>query len=177
MLDGTRKSYIRLHRKLLDHSLFKDKPVAWLKIWIYILLRANWRESTPLVVSQCDLIGRSQSSQISAFPRLLGYTDLHEKRFKPRIRAQRIKDRVTAPGPNVVPIVDKALFQPFKRLVLLTEDAEGRRDRGGIGRLRGRCLLQIFPGPRLVARQCVSPGEGGEIVRGRERARKALANL
>jgi hypothetical protein len=45
-IDGGGKGYIRLHRKLLDHPLFKDKPVAWLKIWIYILLRANWREST-----------------------------------------------------------------------------------------------------------------------------------
>jgi hypothetical protein len=44
-IDGSRKGYIRLHRKLLDHPLFTDKPIAWLKIWLYILLRANWRES------------------------------------------------------------------------------------------------------------------------------------
>jgi hypothetical protein len=44
-IDGSGKGYIRLHRKLLDHPLFKDKPAAWLKIWLYILLRANWRES------------------------------------------------------------------------------------------------------------------------------------
>ena len=42
---GSGKGYIRLHRKLLEHPLFKDKPAAWLKIWLYILLRANWRES------------------------------------------------------------------------------------------------------------------------------------
>jgi hypothetical protein len=45
-IDGGGKGYIRLHRKLLDHPLFKDKPAAWLKIWMYILLRANWRESS-----------------------------------------------------------------------------------------------------------------------------------
>jgi hypothetical protein len=44
-IDGSGKGYIRLHRKLLEHPLFKDKPVAWLKIWLYILMRANWRES------------------------------------------------------------------------------------------------------------------------------------
>jgi hypothetical protein len=44
-IDGSSKGYIRLHRKILEHPLFKDKPVAWFKIWIYILLRANWRES------------------------------------------------------------------------------------------------------------------------------------
>ena len=44
-IDGSGKGYIRLHRKLLEHPLFKDKPAAWLKIWLYILLRANWRES------------------------------------------------------------------------------------------------------------------------------------
>ena len=44
-IDGSGKGYIRLHRKILDNPLFKDKPPAWLKIWIYILLRANWRES------------------------------------------------------------------------------------------------------------------------------------
>jgi hypothetical protein len=44
-IDGSGKGYIRLHRKLLEHALFRDKPAAWLKIWLYILLRANWRES------------------------------------------------------------------------------------------------------------------------------------
>lgn len=44
-IDGSGKGYIQLYRSLLDHSLFKDKPEGWLKIWIYILLRANWRES------------------------------------------------------------------------------------------------------------------------------------
>ena len=45
-IDGSGKGYIYLHRKLLDNPLFKDKPAAWFKIWIFILLRANWREST-----------------------------------------------------------------------------------------------------------------------------------
>jgi hypothetical protein len=44
-IDGSGKGYIRVHRKLLEHPLFKNKPPAWLKIWLYILLRANWRES------------------------------------------------------------------------------------------------------------------------------------
>jgi hypothetical protein len=44
-IDGSNKGYIRLHRKLLDHPLFSEKPIAWLKIWLYILLRVNWRES------------------------------------------------------------------------------------------------------------------------------------
>src|ERR1700719_2563045 len=44
-IDGSGRGYIRLHRKLLEHPLFKDKPAAWLKIWLYILMRANWRES------------------------------------------------------------------------------------------------------------------------------------
>jgi len=44
-IDGSGKGYICLHRKLLEHPLFKDKPLAWLKIWIFILLRANWRAS------------------------------------------------------------------------------------------------------------------------------------
>lgn len=44
-IDGSTKGYIRLHRKLLDHPLFTYKPIAWLKIWLYILPRANWRES------------------------------------------------------------------------------------------------------------------------------------
>lgn len=62
-IDGTGKGYIRLHRKLLDHPLFTDKPVAWLKIWLYILLRANWRESEfrprqgePIVVPAGSLV-------------------------------------------------------------------------------------------------------------------------
>jgi hypothetical protein len=44
-IDASAKGYIRLHRKILDNPLFTDKPPAWLKIWIYILARANWRES------------------------------------------------------------------------------------------------------------------------------------
>ena len=44
-IDGGSKGFIHLHRKILDNPLFKDKPAAWFKIWIYILLRANWRES------------------------------------------------------------------------------------------------------------------------------------
>src|SRR6266852_4199035 len=44
-IDGSCKGYVRLHRKILENALFKDKPAAWFKIWVYILLRANWRES------------------------------------------------------------------------------------------------------------------------------------
>jgi hypothetical protein len=44
-IDGSGKGYIRLYRQLLEHPLFKDKPAAWFKIWVYILMRANWRES------------------------------------------------------------------------------------------------------------------------------------
>jgi hypothetical protein len=44
-IDGSGKGYVRLYRKILENPLFKDKPAAWFKIWIFILLRANWRES------------------------------------------------------------------------------------------------------------------------------------
>jgi hypothetical protein len=44
-IDGSGKGYVRLYRKLLDHPLFTDKPAGWLKIWIFILLRANWQET------------------------------------------------------------------------------------------------------------------------------------
>ncbi|HEY7338962.1 MAG TPA: hypothetical protein VH639_28995 [Bryobacteraceae bacterium] len=44
-IDGGSKGYVRLHRKILDNPLFKNKPAGWFKIWIFILLRANWRES------------------------------------------------------------------------------------------------------------------------------------
>ena len=44
-IDGSNTGYVRLHRKLLDNPLFRDKPEGWFKIWIYILLRANWKES------------------------------------------------------------------------------------------------------------------------------------
>src|SRR6266852_6270439 len=45
VIDGSCKGYVRLYRKILENPLFKDKPAAWFKIWVYILLRANWRES------------------------------------------------------------------------------------------------------------------------------------
>ena len=45
-IDGSGKGYIRLHRKLLENPIFTSKPPEWFKIWIFILLRANWREST-----------------------------------------------------------------------------------------------------------------------------------
>jgi hypothetical protein len=45
-IDGSGKGYIRLHRKLLENPIFTNKPVEWFKIWIFILLRVNWREST-----------------------------------------------------------------------------------------------------------------------------------
>jgi hypothetical protein len=44
-IDGAGKGYILLYRSLLETPLFKNKPAAWLKIWLYILLQANWRES------------------------------------------------------------------------------------------------------------------------------------
>ena len=62
-IDGSGKGYVRLYRKLLEHPLFKDKPAAWLKIWIFILLRVNWRESEfrggqgePIVVPAGSLV-------------------------------------------------------------------------------------------------------------------------
>lgn len=44
-IDRSNKGYVRLYRNLLDDPIFRDKPPGWLKIWIYIQLRANWRES------------------------------------------------------------------------------------------------------------------------------------
>jgi hypothetical protein len=45
-IDGSSKGYIRLRRKLLENPIFTSKPSEWLKIWIFILLPVNWREST-----------------------------------------------------------------------------------------------------------------------------------
>jgi hypothetical protein len=44
-IDGAGMGYVRLYRKIIENPLFKDKPAALFKIWVYILLRANWRES------------------------------------------------------------------------------------------------------------------------------------
>jgi hypothetical protein len=44
-IDGSGKGYVRLYRKMLDNPLFTDKPAGWFKIWIFILLRANWQET------------------------------------------------------------------------------------------------------------------------------------
>jgi len=44
-IDGAGIGYIRLYRKIIENALFKNKPAAWFKIWIYILIRANWRGS------------------------------------------------------------------------------------------------------------------------------------
>jgi hypothetical protein len=62
-INGSGKGYIRLQRELLDNPIFKDKPPGWLKIWLYILLRANWRDSVfrprqgePMVVPAGSLI-------------------------------------------------------------------------------------------------------------------------
>lgn len=41
----TTSGYIRLHRKLIENPLWHQMPEAWLKIWIGILLRANFRPS------------------------------------------------------------------------------------------------------------------------------------
>src|ERR1700674_2192738 len=42
-IDGGARGYVRFYRKLIDSPLFTDKPAAWLKIWIFILLRVNYR--------------------------------------------------------------------------------------------------------------------------------------
>src|ERR1041385_7234949 len=44
-IDGSHKGDVRLHRNLLNDPIFTDKPAAWLKIWIYIQIAANWCES------------------------------------------------------------------------------------------------------------------------------------
>src|SRR5690348_2042344 len=38
-----RTGWIRLHRSLLDHPLMEQLPAAWLRIWVAILLNANWK--------------------------------------------------------------------------------------------------------------------------------------
>jgi hypothetical protein len=37
--------WIRLPRALLEHALWTDTPQPWLRTWIYILLRANWKST------------------------------------------------------------------------------------------------------------------------------------
>src|SRR5712692_1677981 len=63
VIDGSCKGYVRLYRKVLENPLFKDKPATWFKIWIYILLRVNWRESVfrprqgePIIVPAGSLV-------------------------------------------------------------------------------------------------------------------------
>jgi len=38
-----RTGWIRLHRSMLDHPLMEQLPAAWFRIWVAILLSANWK--------------------------------------------------------------------------------------------------------------------------------------
>ena len=40
-----RKGFVRIYRKMIENPLFTDKPAVWFKIWVFVLLRANWKES------------------------------------------------------------------------------------------------------------------------------------
>lgn len=39
------KGYILLARKLLDSEIWTNKPLWWLKVWIYILLKVNYEDT------------------------------------------------------------------------------------------------------------------------------------
>jgi hypothetical protein len=38
-----RTGWIKVHRSMLDHPLMEQVPAAWLRVWIAILLTANWK--------------------------------------------------------------------------------------------------------------------------------------
>src|SRR5665213_203384 len=38
-----RSGWICLHRALLEHPLMEQLPAAWLRVWVVILLMANWK--------------------------------------------------------------------------------------------------------------------------------------
>ena len=38
--------YVQLYRKLIEHPLMTNLPAAWFRLWIWILLRANWKPGT-----------------------------------------------------------------------------------------------------------------------------------
>jgi len=37
--------YVALHRNLMDHPLWQQLPIEWLKVWLCILMRANFKPS------------------------------------------------------------------------------------------------------------------------------------
>ena len=91
-IDGSNMGYVRLHRKILDNPLFRDKPAEWFKIWIYILLRANWRESV-FRPRQGDPITVPAGSLVTSLEKLgthAGLTKEHARRCLDYLeRAQR----------------------------------------------------------------------------------------
>lgn len=50
------ESWIKLHRKLIDHWVY-TRP-EYLSIWIYILIRANWKDTKAIVGGQIRVIER-----------------------------------------------------------------------------------------------------------------------
>ncbi len=40
------RGFVVIPRTLLDHPLVAQLPAAWFRIWIVVLLSANWRETT-----------------------------------------------------------------------------------------------------------------------------------
>jgi hypothetical protein len=56
---GMENSWIKLHRKILENWVFKQRP-EYLKIWVYILIAANWKPSKALVNGQFVTIERGE---------------------------------------------------------------------------------------------------------------------
>lgn len=50
------ESWIKLHRKLIDHWVY-TRP-EYLSIWVYILIRANWKDTKAIVGGQIRVIER-----------------------------------------------------------------------------------------------------------------------
>ena len=35
--------YVKLHRSLLDHPLVTQLPAAWLRVYVVLLMKVNWK--------------------------------------------------------------------------------------------------------------------------------------
>jgi DNA-binding transcriptional regulator YhcF (GntR family) len=57
MTDAT--TWIKLYRRLLDHWLFSSKP-EYLKLWLFVILSANWKQSRAVVGGEVVTIERGE---------------------------------------------------------------------------------------------------------------------
>jgi hypothetical protein len=68
--------WVRLHRSLLGHPLMRELPASWLRVWLAILLRANyrsatWRDGT----SEIEIPSGSLVTSIRKLAQISGSTD------------------------------------------------------------------------------------------------------